>query len=172
MSANVPNQTKNFTIPATGIVDLIVEVPGAVSVESVVDSAAAAIAFVFDPSAQKVYIDAAALTAAAKNTATITFTIQGVGSAIGNLKEVTLTNDNFPIAMKLVGTSFVIEEKTGKKKKIQIEIPKFKINSNFAFTMDAEGDASVFDFNGVALVQDGELMKIKFLGAYDYDVNA
>ena len=74
--------------------------------------------------------------------------------------------------MKLVGTSFVIEEKTGKKKKIQIEIPKFKINSNFSFTMDAEGDASVFDFNGVALVQDGELMKIQFLGDYDYDVNA
>ena len=98
--------------------------------------------------------------------------IQTLTTAVAGQSEVTLTNDNFPIAMKLVGTSFVIEEKTGKKKRIQIEIPKFKINSNFAFTMDAEGDASVFDFNGVALVQNGELMKIQFLGDYDYDVNA
>jgi hypothetical protein len=172
LSADVPNQEKFFTIPATGIVDLIVEVPGAISVESVLDSEEEAIAFVFDASAQKVYIDSAALTAATAGQATITFTIAGAGSAIGDLDEVTLTNDNFPTAMKLVGTSFVIEEKTGKKKRIQIEIPKFKINSNFSFTMDAEGDASVFDFNGVALVQDGELMKIQFLGDYDYDVNA
>ena len=98
--------------------------------------------------------------------------IQTLETPIAGQKEVTLTNDNFPIAMKLVGTSFVIEETTGKKKKIQIEIPKFKINSNFAFTMDAEGDASIFDFNGVALVQNGELMKIQFLGEYDYEVNA
>jgi hypothetical protein len=68
--------------------------------------------------------------------------------------------------MKLVGESFVIEEKTGKKKKIKIEVPKLKINSNFSFTMDAEGDASVFDFSGVALAQDGELIKIQFLGEY------
>jgi hypothetical protein len=81
-------------------------------------------------------------------------------------KEIILTNDDFPSAVKLVGTTFVINEKDGKKKRVQFEIPKFKINSNFSFTMDAEGDASVFDFNGVALAQSGELIKFRYLGDY------
>jgi hypothetical protein len=149
-------------------VDKIVQLPqNTVSITSVLGVGSVAIPFVYDASVQKIYIDAAALDTYGAGVVTITFAVTEIIR-----KEVTLTNDNFPIAMKLVGTSFVIEEKTGKKKKIQIEIPKFKINSNFSFTMDAEGDASVFDFNGVALVQDGELMKIQFLGDYDYDVNA
>lgn len=81
-------------------------------------------------------------------------------------KLITLTNDNFPSAVKLVGTTFVINERDGSKKRVQIEIPKFKINSNFSFTMDAEGDASVFDFNGVALADDGELIKFRYLSDY------
>jgi hypothetical protein len=80
--------------------------------------------------------------------------------------EIVLTNDDFPSAVKLVGTTFVIQESDGKKKRVQIEIPKFKINSNFSFTMDAEGDASVFDFNGVALANGGELIKFRYLGDY------
>jgi hypothetical protein len=81
-------------------------------------------------------------------------------------KEITLTNDDFPSAVKLVGDTFVINERTGKKKRVQIEIPKFKINSNFSFTMDAEGDASTFDFNGVALASDGEVIIFRYLGDY------
>jgi hypothetical protein len=83
-----------------------------------------------------------------------------------NGTEIVLTNDDFPSAVKLVGTTFVIQESDGKKKRVQIEIPKFKINSNFSFTMDAEGDASVFDFNGVALANGGELIKFRYLGDY------
>lgn len=167
-AAQVTGQTQAFTVLAENNVDLIVQLPAtALSVQTVVDSAAAGVAFVFDVVTKRVSIDAAALDAAAVGAGVITFTIAG-----SEFKEVTLTNDNFPVAMKLVGQSFVIEESTGKKKRIQIEIPKFKINSNFSFTMDAEGEASVFDFNGVALVQNGELMKIQFLGDYDYDVNA
>jgi len=85
-------------------------------------------------------------------------------SAVG--KKIVLKNDNFPSAVKMIGTTFVIDEATGKKKLIQIEIPKFKINSNFSFTMDAEGDASVFDFSGVALASGGELIKLSYLGNY------
>lgn len=167
-ATQVTGQTQAFTVLAENNVDLIVQLPAtALSVQTVVDSAEAGVAFVFDVVTKRVSIDAAALEAAAAGAGVITFTIAG-----SQFKEVRLTNDNFPIAMKLVGTSFVIEESTGKKKKIQIEIPKFKINSNFSFTMDAEGEASIFDFNGVALVQNGELMKIQFLGDYDYDVNA
>jgi hypothetical protein len=159
-------KTTTFTSLASANTDKIVQLPqNTVAITSVTAPGPVNIPFVYDAALQRVYIDSAALDAAGAVVITVTFTV-----ASG--KEVTLTNDNFPIAMKLVGTSFVIEEATGKKKKIQIEIPKFKINSNFSFTMDAEGDASVFDFNGVALVQDGELMKIQFLGEYDYDVNA
>jgi hypothetical protein len=156
------NQTTTITaLSAPNNLDQIIELPNAVSVESVQDDANDNLGFVFDVVTKKLYIDAAVLNGAAPGTVTITFTI-----STGEFSEIKLTNDNFPVAMKLVGTSFVIEESTGKKKKIQIEIPKFKINSNFSFTMDAEGDASVFDFNGVALAQSGELIKIQFLGAY------
>ena len=166
-SGTLTGQLQNFTILASENVDLIIQLPGtAISVQSVVDAQdpAIGIPFVFDVVTKKVLIDAAALDVAgaeAAGTGVITFTV-----ATSDYKEVKLTNDNFPQAMKLVGSSFVIEESTGKKKKIQIEIPKFKINSNFSFTMDAEGEASVFDFNGVALAQGGELIKIQFLGAY------
>jgi hypothetical protein len=85
---------------------------------------------------------------------------------VAGAKEIVLTNDNFPEAMRMVGESFVIDETTGGKKRIQIDIPKFKINSNFSFSMDAEGDASVFDFSGVALANDGEIIRIKYLGNY------
>jgi hypothetical protein len=81
-------------------------------------------------------------------------------------QSITLKNDNFPTAVRMVGTTFVIDQDSGKKKLVQIEIPKLKINSNFSFTMDAEGDASVFDFSGVALAQGGELITLRYLGDY------
>jgi len=81
-------------------------------------------------------------------------------------RKVILTNDNFPTAVKMVGTTFVLVQDSGKKKLVQVEIPKLKINSNFSFTMDAEGDASVFDFSGVALAAGGELMTFRYLGDY------
>jgi len=81
--------------------------------------------------------------------------------------EIILTNDNFPSVLRMVGETFVIDERTGVKKKIQIEVPKLKINSNFSFSLDAEGDASVFDFSGVALANEsGEIIKVKHLGNY------
>jgi hypothetical protein len=161
ISGTQSGQTQVFTVLESNNPDISVELPFAISVQSIIDSEGAAIPFVFDLGNKKVYIDSVALNAADAGSATITFT-----KSTGAFTEVKLTNDNFPQAMKLVGESFVIEEKTGKKKKIKIEVPKLKINSNFAFTMDAEGDASVFDFSGVALAQDGELIKIQFLGEY------
>jgi hypothetical protein len=86
---------------------------------------------------------------------------------VTNKEEIVLTNDNFPSVLRMVGETFVIDERTGVKKKIQIEVPKLKINSNFSFSLDAEGDASVFDFSGVALANEsGEIIKVKHLGNY------
>lgn len=87
--------------------------------------------------------------------------------AVTDKDQIVLTNDNFPSVLRMVGETFVIDENTGVKKRIQIEIPKLKINSNFSFSLDAEGDASVFDFSGVALANNaGEIIKVKHLGNY------
>jgi hypothetical protein len=82
-------------------------------------------------------------------------------------KQLTLTTDNFPDTVHFVGTTFVIDQGTGKRKMMNIEIPKLKLGSSFEFTLEAEGDASTFDFSGVALSNDGELIKMQYLGDVD-----
>lgn len=139
--------------------DMNVYIPNAVAITSVVGATTGAIAYVFDAETSKIYIDQAELTLNAGETVTVTY-----DKADG--EQITLTNDNFPSAMRMVGSTFVIDENTGVKKHIQIEIPKLKINSNFSFSMDAEGDASVFDFSGVGLSDGGDVIKLKYLGNY------
>lgn len=78
--------------------------------------------------------------------------------------QLTLTSTDFPPIVKLVGDTFLIDQDTGKKIAMQIEIPRFKLASNFAFTLEAEGDASVFDFSGVALSDNGDIMHLRTLG--------
>ena len=82
-------------------------------------------------------------------------------------KQLTLTTDNFPDTVHFVGTTFVIDQGTGKRKMMNIEIPKLKLGSSFEFTLEAEGDASTFDFSGVALSNDGDLIKMQYLGDVD-----
>ena len=65
---------------------------------------------------------------------------------------------------------FFIEEATGKQILAEIEIPKLKLNSNFNLTMESEGDASIFDFSGMALVENTttrDLIKLKVLRYLD-----
>lgn len=81
-----------------------------------------------------------------------------------HVNQLTLTATDFPPIVKLVGDSFLIDEKSGRKVAMQIEIPRFKLDSNFSFTLEAEGDASVFDFSGVALEDEGEIMHFRTLG--------
>jgi hypothetical protein len=82
-------------------------------------------------------------------------------------KQLTLTTDDFPDTVHFVGTTFVIDQRTGKRKMMNIEIPKLKLGSSFEFTLEAEGDASTFDFSGVALSNDGDLIKMQYLGDVD-----
>ena len=51
----------------------------------------------------------------------------------------------------MVGQTFFIEQATGKHLPMQIEVPLLKINIGGGMTMEAEGDAAVFDFNAKAL---------------------
>lgn len=76
--------------------------------------------------------------------------------------EILLKSTSFPRTVKFVGTSFIIEQSTGKRVAIELEIPKLKLDGAFTLTMEAEGDASVFDFKGMALIDANKnLLKIK-----------
>lgn len=85
-------------------------------------------------------------------------------TAGAHVHELVLTATDFPPVVRFVGETFLIDQTSGKKIPMQIEIPRFKINSNFTFSLEAEGDASVFDFSGVALSDNGNLMYIRTLG--------
>lgn len=81
-----------------------------------------------------------------------------------------IKSSSFPTTVKFVGQTFFIEEATGKQILAEIEIPKLKLNSNFTLTMESEGDASVFDFSGMALVENTttrDLIKLKALRYLD-----
>ena len=78
--------------------------------------------------------------------------------------ELVLTNLDFPPIVKMVGDSFLLDQDTGRKIAMQIEIPRFKLDTNFSFTLEGEGDASVFDFSGVALSDNGNILIMRTLG--------
>jgi hypothetical protein len=81
-----------------------------------------------------------------------------------NKREMILKATDFPPTVRMVGETIVLDADKGQKVAFQIEIPKLKLNANFTLTMDAEGDPSVFDFSGVALSHNGELIKVRTLG--------
>lgn len=84
-----------------------------------------------------------------------------------HVNELTLNSNDFPQVMKLVGETFLIDVKTGKKVAMQIEFPKFKPNAQFTFTLESEGDASAFDFGGQAFAHNGQVFHIRTLGYLD-----
>lgn len=92
------------------------------------------------------------------------------GSGESHVKELTLTSTDFPPIVKMVGETIFIDQKTGRRIAAQIEIPKFKLNTNFELTFEAEGDASTFDFSGVALADGKRLIVTRTLGYIDGDL--
>jgi hypothetical protein len=84
-----------------------------------------------------------------------------------NVREMILKATDFPPTVRFIGETIVLDADKGKKIAFQIEIPKLKLNANFTLTMDAEGDPSVFDFSGVALSHNGDLLKVRTLGYAD-----
>jgi hypothetical protein len=81
-----------------------------------------------------------------------------------NKREMILRATDFPPTVRFVGETIVLDADKGAKVAFQIEIPKLKLNANFTLSLDAEGDPSVFDFGGVALSHNGELIKVRTLG--------
>lgn len=82
-----------------------------------------------------------------------------------NPVELVLKSTSFPSTVKLVGKTVFLDQQTGKEVYAEIEIPKLKISPSLTFSMDAEGDASTFNFTGNALVDTNtsEIIKIKTL---------
>jgi hypothetical protein len=81
-----------------------------------------------------------------------------------NNREMILKATDFPPTVRFVGETIVLDADKGQKVAFQIEIPKLKLNASFTLSLDAEGDPSVFDFGGVALSHNGDLIKVRTLG--------
>lgn len=78
----------------------------------------------------------------------------------GEAYEVTIDAANFPGTYKIVGDT-VVRNRNGKDTPFQFVIPKAKMGSEVTFTMEAEGDPSVFDMNlRVLRDDDGTMVKL------------
>ena len=62
-----------------------------------------------------------------------------------------IKSTSMPPTVEMTGLTFFIDQATGKKVNMEITVPLLKINTSGGLAMEAEGDAAVFDFNGVAL---------------------
>jgi len=80
-----------------------------------------------------------------------------VGTAGTGTYEVVITPDRFPGTYMFVGDT-VIRSKAGVDEGFQFIIPKAKIGSEISFTMEAEGDPSVFDMTITVLKADNGTM--------------
>jgi hypothetical protein len=89
---------------------------------------------------------------------------EATGGDPSAVREMVLKASDFPPTVRFVGETVVLDADKGKKIAFIVEVPKFKLNANFTLSFDAEGDPSVFDFSGVALSHNGELLKVKTLG--------
>jgi len=75
--------------------------------------------------------------------------------------EVTIDAANFPGTYKIVGDT-VVRNRNGKDIPFQFVIPKAKMGSEVTFTMEAEGDPSVFDMN-LRVLRDDDGAMVKFI---------
>jgi hypothetical protein len=70
------------------------------------------------------------------------------GANISKGKNILAITDRFPGEKTIVGTTFVVDQKTGAKQPLRICIPIFNCDGIFNLTQDAEGDVTTFDLNG------------------------
>ena len=80
-------------------------------------------------------------------TVTVYYQVEGT---LGS-QSITLASDSFTANVKLVGKTFVIDQRTGQRKAAELIIHNFKLDPTFELMFDSEGEASVFDFSGQAL---------------------
>lgn len=72
-------------------------------------------------------------------------------TASAEATKLTIDSISLPPTVELVGRTQFIEAASGKPQEYQLRIPRLKVNIGGGLTMEAEGDAAVFDFSGKAL---------------------
>lgn len=91
-----------------------------------------------------------------------------VAEGLTGSQAITLKSSDFPANVTLVGHTFAMDSKSGKKILMELEFPKFKLDPSFNLTLEGEGDASQFSFAGKALENEkNEIFTLKFVGDYD-----
>ena len=70
------------------------------------------------------------------------------GTRASDNGQILAITDRFPGEKTLIGTTFVVDQKTGAKQPLRICIPIFNCDGIFNLTQDAEGDVTTFDLNG------------------------
>lgn len=69
-------------------------------------------------------------------------------------KELTVFSDIFAKTYRFVGDTELYNTFTGRNDALQIEVPRFALDNNYTFELNADGTAAVFDMNGTALADD------------------
>lgn len=88
-----------------------------------------------------------------------------VANADAGISSLAIQSISMPPTVRLVGKTEFIHQATGKPIPVEIEVPLLKINISGGLALEAEGDASVFDFNGQALAHpvSKNFFEIKYL---------
>ena len=60
----------------------------------------------------------------------------------------------FAKTYRFVGDTELYNTFTGRNDALQIEVPRFALDNNYTFELNADGTAAVFDMNGTALADD------------------
>lgn len=93
--------------------------------------------------------DEGALKAGTESGVAVMVFIEGtVDSAATRL---TIDSISLPPTVELIGRTQFIETTSGKPQEYELRIPRLKVNIGGGLSMEAEGDAAVFDFSGKAL---------------------
>lgn len=131
-AANLKDFDKSLVIDSEG--QLVYHVEGVAEGDEALELAAPVGVTIVAGSYVKVFVPASAKA-----------TVKGGAAALA------INSLDLPPTVKLIGSTYFIDQATGKKVNVEIEIPLLKINISGGLTMEAEGDAAVFDFNGKAL---------------------
>ena len=87
------------------------------------------------------------------------YDVEADGTVGNTAYEISIDAKNFPGTYKVYGDT-VIRNRNGKDSPYQFVIERAKVDSNVTFTMEAEGDPSVFDMNlRVLRANDGGMLK-------------
>lgn len=84
-----------------------------------------------------------------------------VVSVSNSVYEVVIKPDSFPGTYAIVGDTFIRNKTTGVDEGFQFIVPKAKLGTDVTFTMEAEGDPTVFDMSVTVLkANNGSMMSL------------